>query len=220
MSIVNSTISHNIAGRDGGGAIFRHSGGRHIRHSTIAFNLVDTNNLGPRFAGANHPAGGEHKGAGVQNDPGVPLSLYHVAFQDNARRASLAAGGIADDVTGEVFSEGWNLFAAPSVNFVAGTGGADRFGAYADLAPLADNGGGTPTHLLGAKSEARDAGALSSQLDAGVPTSDQRGAPRVHADRSISVRLRWRSSLPVGGSGRCLRRSSQLQTPTRSFSLA
>ena len=180
FSLTTSTVSGNRAGRDGGGIILRNHGDRAIRHSTIVFNLADAGTLGPRYPGTNHPPGGEHKGGGVQNDPGVELIVSHSLFSENGRRDLPSEGGLPDDITGKVMSEGYNLFYQTDVQFEPDAGPGTVIGVGADLQPLVDNGGPTPTHMLRVDSVAADAGdpnAVAGQSE--VPLYDQRGEPRV-----------------------------------------
>ena len=181
MLVSNSTLSNNVAGRDGGGVIIRNSGTREIRHTTIAFNRNDVGGLGPRFVGNNHPPGGEHAGAGIKVDPGTPVTLDHVLFSENGRVLYPSEGGQVDDVSGSVISEGYNLFQQGFVEYVTSPGLGDILFGSADLQPLDLYGGPTPTHALGDYSEALNAGNPYAEAGVGnVPVYDQRGLPRVN----------------------------------------
>ena len=181
MLVSNSTLSNNVAGRDGGGIIIRNSGAREIRHTTIAFNRNDVGDLGPRFVGNNHPPGGEHAGAGIKVDPGAPVTLDHVLFSENGRVLYPAEGGRVDDVSGSVISDGFNLFQQSFVDYAAYPGPGDIFFGFADLQPLNANGGPTLTHALGDNSDALNSGSPYAVAGVGtVPLYDQRGLPRVN----------------------------------------
>ena len=179
--ISNSTLSSNTAGRDGGAIILRNAGLRTIRHSTIAFNRNDIGGLGPRFSGNNHPPGGEHKGAGIQNDPGQEVILDHVLFSENGRVLYPSEGGQVDDVSGGVESRGFNLFQQGEIEFTMGPGPGDILFGFADLLSLTKQGGTTPTHALGDGSQALNAGNPSViPGNNTTPLFDQRGQPRIN----------------------------------------
>lgn len=177
--IVNSTFTANRAGRDGGAMIFRNYGVREVRHSTIAGNLADVGGLGPRFAGNTHPAGGPHQGGGILDYPPATVTLSHVLFADNGRIQLPSEGGLPDDVTGPVISDNFNLFNQTDVQFVAGPLPGDVLGAVAQLMPLGDYGGPTPTLPLQPGSFGVDMGDPMAVPGVNVPATDQRGMPRV-----------------------------------------
>lgn len=152
--VTRSTISGNRVlgtGGDSGGGLRLGSGSDAIEHSTI------TNNAA---AGA--------------NDAGGLLLAGTVNL-----RNTIIAGNLEPDVAetpgGRAFSQGFNLIGNPGAVAFGGPGDQSGVtGAPLDplLAPLASNGGGTPTHFLLPGSPALDRGAA---LDA---SSDQRGRRR------------------------------------------
>lgn len=179
--ISNSTLSNNTAGRDGGAIILRNAGLRTIQHTTIAFNRNDIGGLGPRFAGNNHPPGGEHIGAGIQSDFGQAVTLNHVLFSENGRTLYPAQGGQVDDVAGQVNSDGFNLFQQGDIEFTFSPGQGDILFGLADLLPLSNEVGIMPTHALGDASQAYNAG--NPTFIAGMPSIplfDQRGHARIN----------------------------------------
>jgi len=139
----NSTISANSADR--GGAFANTYGSLHLANSTIAFNTTTGNGGGVYF--------------------GYPY--YTLDLQSTIVAGNQAAGGAGDIwPPGMTVSGARNLvMAAPGVSLPADTLSGDPL-----LQPLADNGGPTLTHRLGAGSPAIDAGNNMAALD-----FDQRG---------------------------------------------
>lgn len=179
--ISNSTLSNNKAGRDGGAIILRNTGPRVIQHTTVAFNLNDVGGLGPRLAGNNYPAGGEHIGAGIQSDFGHAVTLNHVLFSENGRTLYPSQGGQVDDVSGQVNSEGFNLFQQGNIEFSMVPGQGDILFGVANLLPLSSEVGVMPTHAISNDSQAYNAG--NPALIAGeslTPLFDQRGHARIN----------------------------------------
>lgn len=146
-TISNSTISGNRATGAGGGVRLARGGGLTIKHSTITQNSA-VNAGGARFPG--------------------PVTLSHTVVAGNTATTTAdlhAAGGVTAD-----FSVIGTMIGAVT------DGGGNQFG-VADpmLAPLADHGGQTLTHLPLANSPTIDTGnpAVSA------PATDQRGLPRL-----------------------------------------
>jgi len=158
-TVVNSTISGNTAGR--GGGIARNSitasageiviagdgpGIMTVEHTTIAFN--------------------ESTVGGANLDVVAPPALTNV-------EATIFANPIGAPNCG-VFhpaSLGYNVEDSDTCGLDDLT---DRVNADPALQPLVDNGGSTPTHALGANSDALDAAFASCP----PPFDDQRGEPR------------------------------------------
>ena len=168
--ISGSTISNNTAGRWGGGLILN-GNVNVIENSTITGNQANfpdqglagggifapDSNVLVRFSTiANNGAVGA---AGVQG--GSALKMYASLLQGNAGHAC----------TGAPTSLGYNVVSDDSCNFAATN---DVNGTDAMLAPLAMNGGLTPTHEFGIASAAFD---HVPTVDCTVFT-DQRGVSR------------------------------------------
>lgn len=85
---------------------------------------------------------------------------------------------LLDDCAGTITSQGNNIISDVDTNHctVNGTFAAT----YANLGPLQDNGGPTPTHALMSPSDAIDAGNTGGCADnlGATLTTDQRGFPR------------------------------------------
>lgn len=147
--ITNSTISGNTAAAIGG---MYARGPTTIQNSTIAFNTETT------FA----------------NGGGLRLA-YSVADIESSIIASNTSGGAPQNIglgiSGAVTGADDIIGPSPSVTFPPGTITSDP-----RLLPLADNGGPTKTHALGAGSPAVDAGNNNAAL-----STDQRGSgfPRI-----------------------------------------
>jgi hypothetical protein len=143
-TISNATVSGNRA-RAGGGVSNEEGGTLAIRSSTIAFNKA---RLAPAL---------RDEDAGFTTTTTLQNSIVHAKKKDPC--------------AGSFVSEGGNLESAASCGLALAT---DQSGVDPLLAPLADNGGATPTHALEAGSPAIDSG-----LDAACPPTDQRGQARV-----------------------------------------
>ena len=154
-TITNSTISGNRSNGSSSG------GGVHVLSGATATILNST------IAG-NHAT---NQGGGIRNRGTVNLGNTIVA--DN----TADFGG--PDVFGTINSLGFNLISdtTDTSGFVA----SDLLDVGAGLAPLADNGGSTPTHALNPGSVAVDAG-----LDAAGSGVDQRGDVRPFEQLAIS----------------------------------
>ncbi|MEO1387419.1 MAG: CHAT domain-containing protein [Cyanobacteria bacterium J06634_6] len=150
--LVNTTVSGNIAS-GAGGAVYNSgtAASLNVRSSTI------TNNQSGRQAG------------GIAEASSQLVRLQNTIVARNT--------GATDDVSGQ-FSDGGN-------NLIGTSSGASGFASSAfvgtntnkldpKLAPLADNGGSTRTHLLLADSLAINTGGATN-----LPTFDQRGRARV-----------------------------------------
>lgn len=170
--IFRSSITGNRA-RDGAG--IRHSGFQlDVRNSTISGNVASG------VAGGIFEAGGS---AELRNttvtDNTSPLGA--TVYDVHSIRASIIAGNHSSDgdCGGSAFtSEGDNIFGNASFCLVT-PGPRDQFGDAHHpldprLVPLADNGGGTPTHAVRSDSPALDAIPVASCFQA----VDQRGTPR------------------------------------------
>jgi hypothetical protein len=158
--LTNSTVSGNTAGH---GAGLRLGFGGTIRNSTIAFNHAG------RFGG------------GIENEVGA------VRVQNTIIARNIAAE-FGRDVFGLFDSLGHNLVqdadsGNPATDFTNPVN-RDILGVDPQLAPLAINGGLTPTHALLAGSPAIDHGS-----NAGSPAVDQRGVLRPRDGDGNGIRI-------------------------------
>jgi predicted outer membrane repeat protein len=156
--IVNSTLSGNVTA-DHGGGLYNRSGTTVIQHSTI------TENSAPFFG----------FGGGINS--------YGGSAAQTRVKSSIVAGNLGSDV--DIFGgNSINTFVSEGYNLIGNGLSKNAFSVIGDridtgdplLGPLADNGGGTFTHLPMAGSLAINAGnpAAAPGL-AGVPQFDQRG---------------------------------------------
>jgi hypothetical protein len=153
VTVVDSTISHNQASSNGfaGGGIAANAG-LTIKSSTITLNTA---------------VGG---GGGLQGDASMSNSIV---------AGNSAAFGV--DCNGTIASStGYNLVQSTSGCTFSGVTTGNITGKPAMLAPLADNGGATMTHLPQSTSPAIDAGDPAGCTDGDDVTlaADQRGEPR------------------------------------------
>lgn len=176
MTIIRSTISNNSAGGDGGG--IQEAGTATLINSTVANN---------RATGA---------GGGINDAGGATLNTYNVTIAGN----TAAVGGglanvpffgaswelrntivgnntaaVAPDVSnafGSQISQGFNLIENPSGAAPGSFLPSDQLGVDPNLGPLQDNGGPTFTMALLPGSPAIDRGSNSNLLPG--MTTDQR----------------------------------------------
>jgi hypothetical protein len=146
LTIVNSTISDNVAGLTGG-AIYDHA-------------LVSIANS--TFSGNSAGSGGC-----IYNDGGVPPLAVEIS---NTVFNAGASGGNIFNNGGTITSLGYNLSSDEGGGFLTGPG--DQINTDPLLGPLQDNGGPTFTHALLPSSPAIDAGDPSFTPP---PFYDQRG---------------------------------------------
>ncbi len=179
-ALTNVTFSGNQAGMDGG-AIFNASGTVTINNATFTLNAADANNddIG--------------EGGALFNDDGV----VHVANSLIAQNLDLGDvkqdGSDAWDCAGVFISDGYNMlsdkafctgFGSPTHDAVGGIPiGVSGYLVYsAALAPLADNGGPTLTHMPQPSSNpyAVDGGSpeVPGSSAAACAATDQRGVAR------------------------------------------
>ncbi|HEX8121851.1 MAG TPA: CSLREA domain-containing protein [Solirubrobacteraceae bacterium] len=162
MTIVNSTFDGNHVGfgddeDSGGGAIHAAGGSLALVHTTLTQNTVT--------AGAGDTPDPAAGGGALKVDGGVPVTVTASLLHGNT------AYGAAQDCLGPVASGGSNLAATTTCSL---GGPADQQGvADAGLAPLANNGGPTPTRALSETSPAKDAARGETCL-----ATDQRGVTR------------------------------------------
>jgi hypothetical protein len=161
LTVESSTFAGNSA--LAGGALYLLDTRATVAHSTIAANTAD---------GA---AGGMHAQKTSLGFPDAPVVLRHAVVGDNA---APAAPDLQSD-TGARYEIAWSLVESTTGATVVDLGG-NRFGVDPQLAPLAANGGPTPTMLPLPTSPAINAG---DPAFAPPPATDQRGLPRVLAAR-------------------------------------
>ena len=197
LTITNSTITGNTSLGDGGGGIASYCGVLTVENSTISHNT----GLGGRTGGgilnwSSPPACYatttivastifENRAA----DPGLPGRGDAIADAFSSPRQSITlknsvvaspAEGLGDDCfvgAGVLVSAGGNIASDGSCVL---TGSNDSNSTDPMLAPLADNGGPTPTHVPLTDSAAIDAVPVEDCTDAvGAPLAfDQRGVSR------------------------------------------
>lgn len=175
--IRRSTISGNqlAQGMNGAsqGAGLKIAGTLTLENSTISGNSL-TVNTGPGIGGGIAFSGGggtlDHVTIAGNSAPDGP-DLHIPGTSPDVKNTIVSGGGCS----GSVNSLGGNV-ESPGDTCSIGGGTNDQSsvssGALA-LGPLADNGGPTLTHALGASSAAIDQGTIAP-----CPTSDQRGFPR------------------------------------------
>lgn len=161
--IVNSTLSGNRATGHGGAILGNgpECGALRLRNVTVVGNVADSD------------------GDGIGTGGGLSLDLRG-AFLSNSILASNLAGGTGSDCRGTLTSEGHNLIQTLAGCALAGTTTGNLLGVDPGLAPLADNGGPTPTHALQPGSPALDAGdpAPPGDTETACEPADQRGIAR------------------------------------------
>ncbi len=156
LVLENVTVSANRADESGGG-ISVEGGQSLIRNSTLTANIADADATGsPAFGG------------------GLFANVGVTSVRDTIIAGNSDSAGFAPDCTGQgLGSDGNNLVGdATGCDAFLSPMGSDLVGAAANLGPLTDNGGPTPTHALLEGSAAVDKGSSVA------PTADQRGAPR------------------------------------------
>lgn len=193
--VYSSTLARNQSGLDGGAVFARDS--VVVSDSTLSVNSASG-------------SGGAFAGIGSSD------SLNHVTVTGN--RAGVSGGGIHNDtgpfgavvssiVYGNEAPESPDIAVgrAPRYSIVGDMGSTPAtepdgspaqgllLGADPLLGPLADNGGGTLTHRLGARSQAIDGGRLVPEK----PSVDQRGATREPGSVEDLGAIEYDGVLPV-----------------------
>jgi hypothetical protein len=153
-TVINSTLSGNESVGWHGAAVFQTDGVLDLVNSTVADNTS--------------PAGTGALFVGTFTDAGATMTLTNTIVSDNSALGCFAGFFGAGPVS--LTSVGHNIASDGSCNLTAA---GDQPDTDPLLGPLADNGGPTLTHALGAGSPAIDA------ADAAVcPATDQRGVIR------------------------------------------
>jgi hypothetical protein len=168
LTLNNSVIMSNSVSSDGGGVI--NEGTMFINNSTFSGNSAlysgGIANYGPmtiRNSTISGNSAGSQSG-GVFNENALTLR--------NTLIANNSASGGGDDCKGSPATGNNNLIEIAACNIFNGSNG-NIVGQDPNLAPLADNGGGTLTYALQAGSPAIDAGDNATCL-----ATDQRGVSR------------------------------------------
>ena len=181
LDLIDSTVSGNVAAREGGGLLNWQSNFNDIRvtNSTISGNAAGLRGGGIRMHrgsltlvsttiwGNTAP---DQRGGGVSSEP-----VYWGAIRVLATN-TIIAGNSGGDVVGTLAAgSSHNLIQSESSagGLVHGVDG-NIIGVDPLLGPLSENGGATLTHALPRNSPARDAGDLIPGLE-----TDQRGYARV-----------------------------------------
>jgi CSLREA domain-containing protein/uncharacterized repeat protein (TIGR01451 family) len=159
LTVTDSTLTGNTAGRDGGGlASVGYS-------ATVSFSTIDANSAG----GSGGDLGNGGEGGQVNVD-------------DSIVTAGTAAGAPSLCTTYGVSSNGHNLFSDDGSSCGTAAGNGDVLSADPQLGPLQDNGGPTQTQALKPTSPAIDAASSplcsSETVDAAGQPVDQRGVSR------------------------------------------
>jgi CSLREA domain-containing protein len=163
LTMENSTVSGNSGSAGTGGII--NAGTMDLNNVTI------TNNTS-----AEESAG---RAGGISGNGGV-LNLRNTLIAGNHN----TAGG-SPDCAGTLTSQGHNLIQDTTGCSIVGTTTGNKLGVNPLLGPLANNGGPTRTHSLGATSPAREAGnpAAPGSSSTACRTTDQRGVSRPQGAR-------------------------------------
>jgi CSLREA domain-containing protein len=174
LYLVNSTVSGNYTGKGGdseaglggaagSGAGIWNNGWLTITHSTIADNHTGEGGTGPDGVNEGSAGGGFHNSRSV--------------LMRNTLVANNSTSGEGPDCYGIIVSHGYNLLqqqASCTLTVELATNIVDQL---PEIAPLADNGGETPTHALLLNSPAIDAGTCTDSTGLAI-VSDQRGIVR------------------------------------------
>jgi predicted outer membrane repeat protein len=150
FTLVNSTLSGNFSGDDGGGAYITGNADAEIRSSTITRNTA-----------AEEDGGGIYAANGADLDVRGTIVADNTAGREDFTDLRLSGAGLA------AFS--FSLVGDPDNHTISGS--TNLLDVDPNLKPLKNNGGPTDTHAF-KKSPAKNAGPDDA------PNQDQRGAPR------------------------------------------
>ena len=157
LYLINSTVSGNGVLSNGGGVY--NKGKTIVRNSTITLNYAL--NSGSGF--------------GVEDGSNVYISNSIIAGNKNPQNGS-------PDIKGTVYSFGYNIIGSTNGANILGFSFGNKLNINPLLAPLANNGGPTPTHIPNPGSPAINAGSNGLAVDANAQplTFDQRGYARIN----------------------------------------
>jgi hypothetical protein len=182
--VINSTLSGNAAkgspagdGSARAGAIALTTSTGQAKAMLVLRSATITAN---RAEAPSAQAGGIYLDGNGQNGSSTTSSVANSIVADNL--AVSASDCLATD-NAQLTSEGYNLFGSIGSCPIAGSKTGVSTGVSPLLSPLADHGGPTWTHALGAGSPAEDTGNPAGCVDEiGAPlANDQRGRPRHNA---------------------------------------
>jgi len=197
LTVTESTVSGNT-----GGGIGADGGMLSLTQSTVSEN-------------SRNSGGGIWANEALVTVANSTVSGNSVEFNGSAifmNRSTLTVTNslINGDCSGDITSNGYNIESpGDTCGFDQSTDLVNVSADALNLGPLADNGGPTMTHALGAGSVAIDVIPDAECVDAdGEPlTTDQRGEPRPEMAGSMcdvgSFELQQSEVLPSGGGGRC-----------------
>ncbi|HEX9371980.1 MAG TPA: choice-of-anchor Q domain-containing protein, partial [Roseiflexaceae bacterium] len=181
LTLDSSTISGNTASGSGGG--IDNQGALTLTNSTISGNTAatgggvanaNTATLSSVTVAKNSASGGS---GGLLNAAGKTLTLKNSLIAGNS-------GAAAPDCSGALTSQGHNLIGVVNSACALSAGTGDITNKDAQIGPLRDNGGPTPTHALLASSRALDAGDPATPGGGtACPAKDQRGVQRPQTGR-------------------------------------
>ncbi|MBV5309383.1 choice-of-anchor Q domain-containing protein [Chromatium okenii] len=194
VTVNNSTISGNASSYSSG--IYNVSS-MTINNSTISGNNYSgIGNANPGKITFNNSTISGNNGYGIVNESGATINNSTISGNSSdgihsyygstlSVGNSLVAGNNGSEIynsDGTFLSLGYNLFGQNRNSGLSGATPADTDiilvgDITTAIAPLADNGGPTQTHLLTVTSQALDSG--SNSLIPAEITTDQRGAPRI-----------------------------------------
>ncbi|QDT96318.1 Putative peptidyl-prolyl cis-trans isomerase [Gimesia aquarii] len=174
VSILNSTISGNEAGQDGGGIYLVDTSGIDIQNEELPDRVIDHSTVADNTAG--NQGGGLHVSFGE-------VRVNHTIIADNsASNGGDDAWGLQGTITGSYsLVENTAVVSISGTNFITGLDPG--------LLPLAENGGLTKTHALSTGSVAIDAGDPAFDPNTFTPalTLDQRNSARVADGNNDSI---------------------------------
>ena len=191
LEIFDAALLGNTAGADGGG--LRNSGKTRVRNTTIGGNRAGASGAGidnrasGRLALANvtvarNGAGTEQKGegGGIRNGKQGRVEIANTLVAENT------VAEAPSDCSGTIESGGYNLFSTSLGCDLEGDTETNLVGKPAGLAPLAANGGPSPSYALTAESAAIDAGnpKTPNSRDGSCLPVDCRGVKRPLAGRA------------------------------------
>lgn len=177
LTLINTTLSTNSASFDGGG-IYIAGGDADLNNITITKNTADSDNDGVG------DGGGIYDGC-PSNQRCIPIPIT-VTVKNTISSGNFdtpnnsGPGNIYPDCGGVFTSHGYNLIHDTSGCSINGNTTGNILSQFADLAPLAENGGWTPTHALNPNSPAINAGnpAIPGSGGNACAPHDQRDYPR------------------------------------------
>jgi CSLREA domain-containing protein len=181
-TLVSSTVSDNRTGNGAGGLFTSNPPGYgggicNVGTLTLTNCTISGNQTGTTFGGFDGEHGGLGGGLYAGGQTAVSNSTITLNRAENPHGVGIYGdvtlrSTIVDGIFGSVHSDGYNLINGQTgATIIPNPGAGPDFSGYADLEPLADNGGPTLTHLPRTNSPAIDKGKNFSGS-----STDQRGA--------------------------------------------